>query len=241
MNIEAALAWPALALVFAGVFAGLWNANRKRMHLLGFGVGFFALFLAMTVVIAAPCANQPVITTGLHLLACISVMAIVWGSLQRLNQRTPIFAMCTLSVFSSALLYLALENAEQEVALLVHNEASGLLFAIGAVLLWTARTTNMLDRILVWTMSLLAIFSLLRPIVLFYLQTGPASLVQHKIEASAASFVLFMVLTAMLGGVHVAIAIHEAIDIRHGSKRTDPVSGFLDQRTFELTGERALA
>ncbi len=64
MQIVAALVWPAFALVFAGIFAGLWYADRVRMHLLGFAAGFFALFLAMTAHFAIP-SLDPVFSCGL--------------------------------------------------------------------------------------------------------------------------------------------------------------------------------
>lgn len=241
MQIASALVWPALALVFAGAFAGLWFVDRLRRHLLGFGVGFFALFLAMTVIIAFPSLTNPYVLVPMHALACISVTAIVWGAVNRLNQRTPLVAMGAVSLISCFLLFIALRDSEHPVALIVQNEASGLLFAIGAVSLWAARSTNLLDRILVWTMSLIAGFSLLRPIALLYLHIDMVPLVERKIELSAINVVVLTVLTAVLGLVLVAIAIQEALEIRHGAERADPISGFLDQRTFDQMCEPALA
>lgn len=240
MQIVAALVWPALALVFAGAFFGLWYLDRARLHLLSFSLGFLALFVSMTLVIAFPAINAAYVLTPIHALACVSVMAIVWGAVARLNQRTPLLAMCVLTLISCLLLFLALENKNHEVALIAQNGASGLLFGIGAISLWTARSTDFLDRMLVWTLSLLSTFSILRPLVLFYLQVEVGPMVERVVEINAINLVVLTVLTVVLGGILVTIAIQEAIEIRHGAERSDPVSGFLDQRTFEHNCERAL-
>lgn len=241
MQIVAALVWPALALVFAGAFTGLWYLDRARLHLLSFSIGFLALFVSMTLVIAFPAINAAYVLTPLHALACISVMAIVWGAVARLNHRTPLLAMSVLTLVSCLLLFLALETKDHEVALITQNGSSGLLFGIGAISLWTARSTNLLDRMLVWTFSLLSAFSILRPLVLFYLQVEVGPMVERVVELNAVNLVVLTVLTVVLGVILVTIAIQEAMEIRHGDERSDPISGFLDQRTFEFTGERALA
>lgn len=241
MQFAAALVWPALALVFAGAFLGLWRVDQSRSHLLGFAVGFLALFLVMTVIIAFPSVKQPYVLATLHGLSCASVTAIVWGAVKRLSQRVPLFAMSAVTLASCVILYSALEDGEHQVALFVQNETSGLLFGIGVILLWTARSTNLLDRLLVWTMGLLVGFSLLRPLALLYLHVEVAPLVASKIELVAINVIVPTVLTVVLGGILVAIAIQEALEIRHSGQRSDPVTGFLDQHTFEQSCEPALA
>ena len=241
MQIATALVWPAIALVFAGAFFYLWYADRSRPHLFGFGIGFFSLFLAMSVVFAFPAITTSPAVAALHALSCISVIAIVWGATSRLNQKTPLGAMCVVSVISCALLFFALSEGDQSVALLVQNGTSGLLFGIGAVSIWTARSTNILDRVLVWTISLLAGFSLIRPLIVLYLKIEIGDLAAGTIELSGINVVILTVLTAILGIALIAIAVQEAIEIRHGAARTDPISGFLDQRTFENASEAALA
>ncbi|UAB77673.1 GGDEF domain-containing protein [Erythrobacter sp. SCSIO 43205] len=241
MQIVAALVWPALAFVFAVVFAGLWQADRARAHLAGFAAGFFALFLAMSVHIAIPSLSPVISIPPLHGLACLSVIAIVWGAAKRLGQKIPLTAILTLSAVSCVALFYALHSSEHSLALLIQNGTSGLLFGIGAVILWTTRSTDLLDRFLVTTISLLAVFSLFRPFVVLALHVDLAPLIERELEVAAVNVVIMTLLTAMLGGVLVAIAIKEALDIRHSSARIDPISGFLDLRTFEQNGGQALA
>jgi diguanylate cyclase (GGDEF)-like protein len=236
-----ALVLPAIALVFAVIFAGLWYVDRSRVHLLSFGLGFFALCLTMTLAFAVPAFATPHAIPPLHALACASVMAIVWGAVKRLNQRVPLVAMGFISLMSSVMLFFTLEGAQHQATLLLQNGTSGLLFTIGAVALWAARATSLLDRALVWTMSLLSGFSLLRPIVLIYLQTDLGPLIKRETELAASAVVILTVLTAVLGIILIATAVQEGLEIRHGAQRSDPISGFLDQRTFEQYGEPALA
>ncbi|MEM1052240.1 MAG: diguanylate cyclase [Pseudomonadota bacterium] len=241
MEVAAALVWPALALVFAAVFVILWVADRTRRHLLGFTIGFFALFLSMTVVIAVPSMATPYGIPPLHALACVSVIAIVWGSVTRLKHRAPLLGMGMVSLVSCMLLFIALDEAHHPVALIVQNLSSGILFAIGAMSLWAARSTSLLDRVLVWTMSLLSCFSVLRPIFVLYYNIEVTPMIEREIELTAINVVILTVLTAVLGITLVMMAIQEMLEIRHGSERNDTISGFLDQRTFESNCEPVLA
>lgn len=241
MQIFAALIWPAVALVFAGVFAGLWRADRVRVHLLGFSVGFFAVFLGLAVNLALPPLDPSITIPPLHIVVSLSAIAITWGAAKRLGQKMPLIAMLALTLASSIALFFALRSSELSIALLVQNGASGLLFAIGAVVLWTARSTDFLDRMLVATISLIAAVALARPITVLFLHVELASLVTRTEEPHAINVIVQALLTALLGGVLIAIVAKEAIEIRHKSERIDPVSGFLDQRTFENTCSLALA
>lgn len=240
MDFVAALAWPVLGLVFAGVFAGLWHADRERMHLLGFAAGFFALFLSITVHLAMSSFDQMLITSALHGLACLSVIAIIWGAAKRLGQKIPLGAMLALTALSCVFLFLSLRSTDLFVALLVQNGTSGLLFGVGAVVLWTARSSDILDRILLGTISLLAAFSLIRPVVLVFLHIEMLPVIGREREIHAFSVMVLTVLTAILGGTLVAIAIKEAIELRHKAARIDPISGFVDQRTFEQSCNTSL-
>ena len=76
---------------------------------------------------------------------------------------------------------------------------------------------------------------------MLFLEIEFGALAQGEIELSAINVLVFTVLTAILGIALVAIAVQEALEIRHGAARNDPISGFLDQRTFEQACEPALA
>ena len=169
MKIAAALIWPLLSFVFAGVFAGLWRAERARVHLLGFFAGFLTLALAMTVYVAFPVLNTATNLTAIHGIACFSVIAIGWGATRRVSQRIPWGTMSAITVLSCVLFYFSLQADELPIALVVQNGSSGLLFGMAAMALWMARTTDILDRILLWTLGLLAGFSLLRPLTMLFL------------------------------------------------------------------------
>lgn len=239
MQIVAALVWPAVAFVFAFAFAGLWLAERARWHLLGFAAGFLALFITMTSVIAFPAFVNAYMMGPIHFLACTSVIAFVWGATARLNQKIPLVAMCAVTLVSTALFLFALGYGEDRVALLAQNGSSAILFGIGAVTLWMARSVNVFDRLLVWTFILLGGFTLMRPLYLFYLDAQFGPIFMHKTQFDAANVVILTVLTAVLGLVLLVMAIQDASEIKHRSERSDPVSGFLDQRTFESVGESA--
>lgn len=237
---SAALVWPALILVFAAIFAGLWRADPLRKHLLGFAFGFLALFCAMSFHIAFASLNTAAATAAAHGLSSLSVIAIVWGACSRLSQRIPFVAMLAVSLVSSVILYAALANEKANIALLVQNGAIGLLFGIGTIVLWIARPSEIVDKVLVWTMAAWAALGLTRPAVLALLEVDVDRLVHRQSDFSVAGLIIMTVLTVVLGLSLVFIAVEEALEIRFGARRSDPISGFLDQRTFERLSEASL-
>ena len=57
-------------------------------------------------------------------------------------------------------------------------------------------------------------FSILRPLVLFYLQVEVGPMVERVVELNAVNLVVLTVLTVVLGVILVTIAIQEAMEIR---------------------------
>jgi len=234
------LIWPSLALLFAGAFLGLWRVDTSRKHLMGFAAGFFALFLAMSLHIVFPALGNELLTSVLHGLACLSVIAIVWGAAARLGQKIPLPAMLFVTVVSGGLLFWALDTNKSMAALIIQNGASGILFGTGAITLWIARPMSVLDRIIIWAMGGIAAFGLIRPAVLILQEVEIALLIQRKTEFNTVSLMIITALTVVLATSLIAVAIREAIEIKQGSHRVDPVSGFLDRATFDHACEDAL-
>ena len=240
-KFSAALVWPVLALVFAAIFASLWRFDRSRKHLLQFALGFLALFFAMSFHIAFVSLNTAAAVAVAHGLASLSIVAIIWGASSRLGQRTPLFPMVVVSAVSATLLYFALSSGKDSVALSVQNAASGLLFAIGSVLLWMARPSGLLDWVLIWTMGAIAALGLTRPAILILLEVDVGPLVERQSDFSVAGLIVMTVLTVILGLSLVALAIREGLEIRLSARNAEAISGFLDQRAFGLSCDSSLA
>lgn len=237
----AALVWPVIALLFAAIFASLWRADQTRTHLLQFAFGFFALFLAMSFHIAFKQWSTAGAVAMAHGLASLSIMAIVWGACSRLGVRTPLVAMLVVSLVSALLLYAALVNGQDSVALSVQNATSGLLFGMGAMLLWMARPSGVLDWVLMWTMSAIAALGLTRPAIVNLLHVDIHRLVAQQSDLNVVSMIIMTVVTVILGLCLVAVALKEALEIRLAPKAIETISGFLDQRAFEQACDTALA
>lgn len=238
---SAALVWPALSFIFAGVFFSLWRLDPSRRHLLGYACAFLALSFAMSFHIALPSLNTALAVAVSHGVVCLSIAAIAWSSCSRLAQRVPVELMIAISVVSCALIFVALETGKEEVALAVQNGASGVLFGVGAITLWLARPTDILDRILVFTMGAFATIGLTRPAIMILLDVDVERMVNRQSDFSTVSLIIMTVLTVVLGLTLVAIALRETIEIRTGSQGSDAISGFLDQTTFGRSSEVLLA
>lgn len=230
---SAALVWPAIALVFVAIFWHLWRANPERKYLLGFFFGFLALAIAMAFHIAFPLSNTAGTVAVAHGLSSLSIIAIMWGACSRLGQRIPLAAMGAVSLVSAAILFAALESEKSSVALSVQNASIGLLFGIGAMTLWMARPSEMLDKALLWTISALAAVSFVRPAVLFLLEADVDRMVRRQSDFTVAGLIIMTVLTVLLGLCLVALVLREAREVRLGARGVDAVSGFLDQQNFE--------
>ena len=238
---SAALVWPALSLIFAAVFFSLWRLAPLRRHLLGYACAFLALSLAMSFHIALPALNTALAVAVSHGVVCLSIAAISWSSCNRIAQRLPLELMFAVALVSVGLIFVALDTGKEVVALAVQNGSSGVLFGIGAITLWLARPTDFLDRLLVFMMGAFAAVGLTRPAIMILLDVNVERLVQRQTDFNAVSLIVLTVLTVGLGLSLLAIAVRETLEIRTGSQTSDPISGFLDQTTFERSGEALLA
>lgn len=238
---SSALVLPALALVFVAIFGGLWRADPRRVHLLGFAFGFLALAIAMSFHIAFAPWNTAAAVAVAHGLSSLSIIAITWGACSRLSQRVPIAAMLLVCLASAALLFLALDSEKASVALSVQNASVGMLFGMGGIALWMARPPSGLDKVLLWTMGTLAAVSLTRPAILVLLEVDVDKVVGRQSDFSVAGLIMTTVLMVVLGLTLVGLALREAMELRLGARGIDAVSGFLDQRAFEQSCEVSLA
>lgn len=229
--------WPAIAAMFAAIFVTLWYAEKTRLHLLSFALGFLALAIAMAIHIAFPALSPAQITPILHFLACLSVIAIVWGAANRVGQRIPLAAMAGITVVSCVLLWASMESDVKAAALIVQNGATSILFGIGAIALWYAIPAGLLDKILIWLMGLQAALGLARP-ALVLLAEGELDRVMARASSfSAVLLIGLTLLTAALGLTLIALAIVEGIEIKNKRSKIDPVSAFYDRTTFEALAE----
>lgn len=225
--------WPAIAAMFAAIFLALWLAERTRLHLLSFALGFFALAIAIAVHIVFPAMSRAQITPILHFLACLSVIAIVWGSANRVGQRIPLLAMAGITLVSCVLLWASMESGVKAAALIVQNGATSILFGIGAIALWYAMPASLLDKVLIWLMGLQATLGLARP-ALVLLAEGELDRVMARTSSfSAVLLIALTLITAALGLTLIALAIAEGIEIKNKRSKIDPVSAFYDRTTFD--------
>ena len=239
-ELSAALVWPAIALIFVAIFGFLWRATPERRYLLGFLSGFLALAIAMAFHIAFVSWNTSAAVAVAHGLSSLSIIAIVWGICSRVGQRVPLVAMIASSLVAATLVFAALDTGKNHVALSVQNASIGLLFGMGAIAFWMARPSGVLDNALLWTISALAAVALVRPPLIFLLNVDVDRLVERQSDFGAVGLIIMTVLTVLLGLCLVALTLREALELRLGEKGIDPVSGFLDQRTFELTCVQSL-
>lgn len=238
---SAELVWPAIALVFSGIFALLWRADLERKYLLGFFSGFLALAIAMAFHIAFVSWNTPAAVAVAHGLSGLSIIAIVWGACSRVGQRIPLAVMAAVALASAIILFAALDSGHNGVALSVQNASVGLLFGVGAIGIWMARPSEVLDRALLWVLGALATVALVRPALVFLANADVDRMVGRQSDFSVAGLIIMTVLTVLLGLCLLAIALREAMELRLGARGIDAISGFLDQRSFEQTCVQSLA
>lgn len=141
--------------------------------------------------------------------------------------------MFVATAISATLLYGALSLEKQQVALLVQNATSGILFGTGAIVLWVARPLSLLDRILVWAMLAMCLAGILRPPILMLMDADVDAIVRREAELNAVGLIFLSLITVVLGLSLVAIAVREVIEIRHSANRADHVSGFHNRQTFD--------
>lgn len=232
---------PAFALLFAGLFGVLWWRERSRLHLLGYAVGYGALVLSFALVVMVFDGKSPAMTVLVSALSWLGAVATVWGAARRMGLASPLAGYAVIGVMMALFMGLAAALGQPRVLMLAQNTGSSLVFALGALVLWSARSARLLDRALIWVMALCAGHGFLRPLQAMLVEGGLESLRFGVSNFQAINVVIIGIVSVSMAMIMLAQSVQDTFKQEREAARLDPLSGLMLRRAFEAAVRAALA
>ena len=232
---------PAFALLFAGLFAVLWLRDRSRVHLLGFAVGYGALVLSFALVVMVFDGKSPAMAVLVAAISWLGAAATVWGTAQRMGLASPLIGYAVIGVMTALFSGLAAWLGQPRVLMLAQNTGSSLIFVLGALVLWQARSVRLLDRALIWVMALCAGHGFSRPLQAMLVETGLESLRFGVSNFQAINVVIIGIVAVSMAMIMLAQAVQDNFQAEREAARLDPLSGLMMRRAFESAVNAAAA
>lgn len=157
------LVTPLMALLFAGTFAVLWYAGRMKRRVLGFAASFAFSAIGFLVTHFSP-SNAPYVWHTTQLFYSLGTICMIASLCDRAGLRPPLVGL-GLAYATSAFLLGAAIALSNDVALrlILVNIGYGVMFTIGATMLFNARGRSFIDVAIIAVMVFQAFDFLVRP------------------------------------------------------------------------------
>ncbi|MEM6493043.1 MAG: GGDEF domain-containing protein [Pseudomonadota bacterium] len=224
---------PAIALIFAAVFGGLWWQDRARLYVAAYAYGYAALGAGVMINIFLFQSITPFGIVAYHLLSMSGLLALLWGMAHRVGLKTPLIAYSTTVLFTCVLLWLAMSAGERNAMMMAQNTNSSLLMALAAQNLWHAGSRRLADRAVVWVLAFFSLFGFIRPLLTIFSDTlfgpgeeGAAMLLGIHVLVLA----IFLTLKAL---ALIATVLADKNEADRESAARDPLSGLPMRAMFE--------
>ena len=224
---------PAMAAVFTVVFAVLWWRDRKQMHVFGYTIGFASLAVSF---LFSGHLFDPASTVDwviIHAVSAAGVIAIIWGSALRIDEKIPMMACVVVSAGGIFFIVKGSLMGNPTVMVFAQNGSSALLFSIGALTLWQGQSRELLDRAVIWMMAALATHAFTRPLFGLLAEGELGGLVYGSSVFKAINVVLIALLSMLLALVLLAIVVSDQLKEQRDESSTDLLSGLLMRQAFE--------
>lgn len=224
---------PAIAMIFAAVFAGLWWQERARVHIAAFAYCYAALGAGVMINIFIFRSVTPMGIVAYHILSMSGLIALLWGTAHRVGLKTPLPAYFASVIFTCGVLWITSAAGERDAMMMAQNTNSSLLMALTAQNLWHAGSRRVADRALVWILALFSVFGFVRPQLTVF--SGP--LFGPGEEGAAlllAVHVLVLAIFLTLQAIAlIAVVISDKSRTEREEAATDPLSGLPTRAKFE--------
>lgn len=224
---------PAIAMIFAAVFAGLWWADRSRLHVAAYAYCYAALGAGVMINIFILQAVTPLGIVAYHLLSMSGLIALLWGTARRVGLKTPLPAYIASVVLTCVLLGVTIAAGERDAMMMAQNLNSSLLMALTAQNLWHAGSRRIADRAVVWVLVLFSVFGFVRPLLTVFSdrlfgpgEEGAAILLGIHVLVLA----IFLTLQAV---ALIATVLSDKTEAERELAAMDPLSGLPMRARFE--------
>ncbi|MGB3469575.1 MAG: GGDEF domain-containing protein [Erythrobacter sp.] len=224
---------PVMALIFALASFLIWRRDRSMTYLLGFVVASLIIGLSFLfnhyLFLPSATANR----LAVNVLSMTAVATLLWSACTRLGQRAPVGVWAAGGVATISMISLTDPASDMTVWLFGLNFYCGVMFVMGTQILVFARSRELVDRVMIWIFSLLAIQFFARP-VLVYAIDGAMTSAEYRASVGHAIFVVTGAIgKLMLAGVVIAAAMTDQFKAFKSTTQTDRLSGLTVRNAFE--------
>ena len=227
------LVTPLMALFFAATFFVLWRFGRLKGYVLGFGVAFGLSAIGFLITHVLP-ADAFYLFHATQLFYTLGTVAMLASVCLRAGQKPPFASFAVVYLFSALVLGLLVAfSNDVGPRLVIVNIGYGVMFAMGVMILLSARRRSMLDAAIIAVMAFQAADFLIRPsMTLMFERSIPAEAYRETIYYSLIGLVLGIkgLTTAM---VLIVTTIVEWMTALRESSERDPQTGLYNRASFE--------
>jgi diguanylate cyclase (GGDEF)-like protein len=228
-----ALIGPAVLVIFALTFLLIWLLDRTRLHILFFSAAFFIYSLAVTAQILFLPGDIGLNSLLSALLYVTGALCLVEGLLRRASRQVSkiYYAVAVLAIMAG-ISYVHYVNDDLVARIYVLNFGMALIFLTALTRLGSMKRGMLTDRILYWSFGLFAVHFLPRTLLTINTYTSLESF------ATSAFWVPLQIIMPLFGVVLglalLATSAADTIKDLQYEKDTDPLTGLLNRRGFEV-------
>jgi diguanylate cyclase (GGDEF)-like protein len=232
---------PGMSLIFAGGGFALWLRDRSMVHVLGYVLAAILIGFSFGINHYAADPGQTGVQIIIAVLAIAAVISLVWSMCHRLRQPVPMLVWLGTGLGTVVLVALADHTRDVSAGLLAVNLCCGVVMVMGTQIMAQARSTELVDRLLVWIFAAAAVQFFVRPLGVIMLG-GEMSTIEYRSSAGHAVLVVTAALfTLLMTGAILAATISDQIKAVKQAVRQDELSGLLHRSAFEKEARAVLA
>lgn len=232
---------PGMSLIFAAGGFALWLRDRSMVHVLGYVLAAILIGFSFAINHYAADPGQTSVQIIIAVLAIAAVIALVWSMCHRLGQDVPLLVWLAAGVVTVAMVAIADHARDVTASLLAVNLCCGVVMVMGTQIMAQARSTELVDRLLVWIFAAVAVQFFVRPLGVI-IMSGEMSTSEYRSSAGHAVLVVTAAMfTLLMTGAILAATISDQIKAVKQSVRRDELSGLLHRGAFEKEARVMLA
>ena len=224
---------PTMAVVFMFVFLVLWNRGRMGTYVLAFAASFFffAIGFAATHLLDT---GSPYIFHITQFFYVLSSACGIWGVATRVGQPPYLGVLAIIYALCAATLAVAVSvSSDISSRLIIVNTGYGVMYLVSVMTLLGAHQREAIDKLIIFTQSLLAAQFLIRPVLTLLVESAiAADAYRQSLYYSVVNLSLsFISLTAAM--VLVGACVYDMIKSVREGVEFDLLSGLRTRRSFE--------
>lgn len=231
---------PAIATIFASIFAALWMRDKNDKSALVFAIGHLFLASGFLIFHFSPDPEAVTWTLLMHAIYSVSTGCMCWGAAARVGQDLKITPLVLITVIASGLIVASSFGTDMNARLVATNTAYGLVFALAAQIVGRASKSSVVDHAIFWLLAITAAQFFIRP-QLAVILGGPMSADAYRESGFYAVLMLFMgIFSLLLALTLVAATVHDQWRAEREKAEIDPLSKLKIRHSFETSAMQML-